>query len=206
LVVAPRERRGQREEVDAVEVGPGHAGGLGVRDRFGSLDLLFLNAGIVRAAPVEAVDEATYDDVFVVNTKSAFFTLQKVLPLLVEGASVVFTVGIAVTHGGAGGSITAASRGAPLAMMPSLAIELAPRRIRVNTVSPGAVDTPLWGKLGMPPEMVQSAVEATRAKFPLERFGTAVEVAEVVAFLASDAARYVTGQDIVVGGGIGVGL
>jgi hypothetical protein len=127
--------------------------------------------------------------------------LQKVLPLLVEGASVVFTVGIAVTHGGAGGSITAASRGALLAMMPSLAIELAPRRIRVNTVSPGAVDTPLWGKLGMPPEMVQSAVEATRAKIPLERFGTAVEVAEVVAFLASDAARYVTGQDIVVGGG-----
>jgi NAD(P)-dependent dehydrogenase (short-subunit alcohol dehydrogenase family) len=86
-------------------------------------------------------------------------------------------------------------------MLPSLALELAPRRIRVNTVSPGATETPLLDKLGIP----QSGRDAMRAKIPFERFGTSQEVAEVVAFLASDAAGYVTGQDVTVAGGYGLG-
>lgn len=176
-----------------------------VRGRFSSLSALFLNAGVSRPAPVEAVDEATFDDVFSVNTKGQFFTLQKTLPLLADGASVVFTVGIGVIRGVVGGSVTAASRGALLAMVPSLALELAPRRIRVNAVSPGAIETPIWSKSGMPPEMLASVTESTASRIPFGRLGDAREVAEVVAFLASDAAGYVTGQNIVVGGGIGVG-
>ncbi|MFD7288282.1 SDR family NAD(P)-dependent oxidoreductase [Streptomyces sp. NPDC059863] len=86
-------------------------------------------------------------------------------------------------------------------MMPSLALELAPRRIRVNSVSPGATDTPLLDKLGV----TQSGRDAMRAKIPFERFGSSREVAEVVAFLASDAAGYLTGQDVTMAGGYGLG-
>jgi NAD(P)-dependent dehydrogenase (short-subunit alcohol dehydrogenase family) len=173
-----------------------------VRTRFGRLTTLFLNAGISRSAPVLSVDEATYDEVFAINTKGQFFTLQKTLPLLADGASVVFTVGVGVTRGRPGGSVTAGSRGALLAMVPSLAAELAPRRIRVNAVSPGAIQTPIWAKSGASPEILSQTMESMSARIPFGRLGTAREVAEVVGFLASDGARYVTGQNIVVGGGI----
>ncbi|MCZ9347698.1 SDR family oxidoreductase [Streptomyces sp. TRM76130] len=144
-----------------------------------------------------------FDEVFAVNTRGQCFTLQKSLPLLAEGGSVVSTVGIGATCGVTGGSVTAASRGALLAMVPSPAGELAPRRIRVNAVSPGAVDTPIWSKSGMPPEILAQVTEAIAARVLFGRPGTAREVAETVAFLTYDAA-YVTGQNLVVGGGIGV--
>lgn len=172
----------------------------------GSLDLLFLNAGIARFMPVEAFDEQAYDDIFAVNTKGQFFTLQKALPLVVDGGAVVITTGIAVRRGSAGGSVTAASRGALLSMVPSLAVELAPRGIRVNAVSPGAIETPLWSKFGMSTDVLDTVTEATRAKIPFQRLGDASEVAEVVAFLASRASGYVTGQEIAVAGGLGVGV
>jgi NAD(P)-dependent dehydrogenase (short-subunit alcohol dehydrogenase family) len=95
---------------------------------------------------------------------------------------------------------TGATRGALLAMLPSLALELTPGRIRVNAVSPGATETPLFDKLGVP----RSGRDAMRASIPSERFGPSQEIAEVVAFLASDAASYVTGQDVVVAGGYGL--
>jgi NAD(P)-dependent dehydrogenase (short-subunit alcohol dehydrogenase family) len=174
-----------------------------IRERFGTLDVVFLNAGIIRPQPVGAFDEATFDDLVDVNFKGQFFTLQKTLPLLNDGSSVIFTVGIGATRGISGGSVTAATRGALLSLVPSLALELAPRRIRVNAVSPGPVDTGIWAKSGFPPEALEEAGDASR--IPLGRFGTSEEIAEVVAFLASDAAAYVTGENIVVGGGTGIG-
>ncbi|GAA0388677.1 SDR family oxidoreductase [Microbispora corallina] len=176
-----------------------------IRERFGALDVLFLNAGIIRSLPVGAFDEAAFDDLVEVNFKGQFFTLQKTLPLLRDGGSVIFTVGIGATRGMAGGSVTAATRGALLSLVPSLALELAPRRIRVNAVSPGAVDTGIWAKAGLPPEAHEKAVNVIVSRVPLGRFGTSEEIAEVVAFLASDAAGYVTGQNIVISGGAGIG-
>ncbi|MEU1746742.1 SDR family oxidoreductase [Micromonospora arida] len=172
-----------------------------VSDRLGSLDLLFLNAGIFRPAPVADVTEASFDEQADVNFKGQYFTLQKALPLMNDGGSIVLTVGVGARRGSPGATVGAATRGALLAMLPSLALELAPRRIRVNAVSPGATETPLFDKLAVP----QSGRDAMRARIPFERFGSSQEVAEVVAFLASAAAGYVTGQDIVVAGGYGLG-
>ncbi|MFJ8933889.1 SDR family oxidoreductase [Streptomyces sp. NPDC102364] len=167
-----------------------------VRREFGSLDLLFLNAGISRPGPIESTDEDTFDALFDINVKGNFFTLQKALPLLSEGASVVFTVGAGE---GIGAAMTAA-KGALLPLVRSLALELAPRRIRVNAVSPGLIDTPAYGKLGVSREMVDAWGEGV----PLGRVGTPSDVAETVAFLASDAAGYITGENLAVSGGIGV--
>ncbi|MFD4415246.1 SDR family NAD(P)-dependent oxidoreductase [Streptomyces sp. NPDC058476] len=166
------------------------------RRQFGSLDLLFLNAGISRPGPIESTDEAAFDALFDINVKGTFFTLQKALPLLNEGASVVFTVGAAE---GAGAAMTAA-KGALLPLMRSLALELAPRRIRVNAVSPGLIDTPAYSKMGVSQELIDSWAEV----IPLGRVGAPTDIAEAVAFLASDAAGYLTGDNLTVSGGIGV--
>lgn len=172
-----------------------------VSERFGSLDLLFLNAGVFRPAPVADVTEEAFDEQVDINFKGQYFTLQKALPLIADGGAVVITVGIGARRGSPGATLGAATRGALLAMLPSLALELAPRRIRVNAVSPGAIETPLFDKLGVP----EAERNAMRANIPFQRFGSGREVAEVVAFLASDAAGYVTGQDVVVAGGYGLG-
>lgn len=166
------------------------------REHLGSLDLLYLNAGISRPGPIESTDEAAFDALFDINVKGNFFTLQKALPLLNEGASVVFTIGAGE---GLGAAMTAA-KGALLPLMRSLALELAPRRIRVNAVSPGLIDTPVYSKLGISRDTVASWGEGV----PLGRVGAAADVAEAVAFLASDSASYITGDNLIVSGGIGV--
>jgi len=172
-----------------------------VREQFEALDVLFLNAGMVHGMPIEAYDEATVDDLLAVNFKGQFFTLQKSLPLLRDGASIILTVGIGATRGVGAGSAAAASKGALLALVPSLALELAPRQIRVNAVSPGAIATPIWSKLGTSAEAAETALAG---QIPLGRLGTSEEIAELVAFLASPAAAYLTGENIVVAGGSGL--
>ncbi|MCG7524218.1 SDR family oxidoreductase [Streptomyces sp. OfavH-34-F] len=167
------------------------------RRHLGSLDLLYLNAGLPRPGlSIESTDEATYDALFNINVKGNFFALQKALPLLNEGASVVLTVGAAE---GLGAAMTAA-KAALLPLVRSLAIELAPRRIRVNAVSPGMVNTPAYSKMGISPDTVASWGEG----IPLGRVGAPRDVAEAVAFLASDAASYITGDNLLVSGGVGV--
>ena len=166
------------------------------RRRFGALDLLFLNAGISRPGPIESTDEAAFDALFDINVKGNFFTLQKALPLLNDGASVVFTVGAGE---GLGPAMTAA-KGALLPLVRSLALELAPRRIRVNAVSPGLINTPAYSKLGISQEMIESWAQ----NIPHGRVGVPADIAEAVAFLASDAAGYITGDNLSVSGGVGV--
>lgn len=167
------------------------------REHLGSLDLLYLNAGLPRPGlSIESTDEAAFDALFDINVKGNFFTLQKALPLLNEGASVVFTVGAGE---GLGAAMTAA-KGALLPLVRSLAIELAPRGIRVNAVSPGMVNTPAYSKMGIPADAIASWGESV----PLGRVGAPADIAEAVAFLASDGAGYITGDNLIVSGGIGV--
>ncbi|WP_410597253.1 SDR family NAD(P)-dependent oxidoreductase [Amycolatopsis sp. lyj-23] len=165
------------------------------REHLGTLDVLFLNAGISRPGPIESTDEDAFDALFDINVKGNFFTLKTALPIMNEEASVVFTVGAGE---GLGAAMTAA-KGALLPLMRSLALELAPRRIRVNAVSPG-LSTPAYAKMGIPQEVVDSWAR----DIPLGRVGAPADIAEAVAFLASDAAAHITGNNIAVSGGIGI--
>jgi NAD(P)-dependent dehydrogenase (short-subunit alcohol dehydrogenase family) len=177
-----------------------------IRARYGKLNALFLNAGVGPMQPVEAVDEASFDDTFAVNVKGQFFTLQKVLPLLRDAASVVLMTAQGVRIGTPSYSVPTATRGAMLAMVAPLAVELAPRRIRVNAVSPAAIETPALEKLGLPPDQLASLGKWIAGRVLVGRTGTADDVARMVAFLISPASGFITGACIPIDGGMSVSM
>lgn len=172
-----------------------------VKERFGSLDILFINAGVASFAPVEQVSEAQFDEIMDVNFKGAFFTLQKCLPILKEGASVINLSSINAYTGMPNTAIYAASKAALNSLTRTAAYELAPRKIRVNSVNPGPVNTPLFGKLGMPEETIKEFATAMQSRIPLKRFGEPDDIANLVAFLASDDASFITGAEYNIDGG-----
>jgi NAD(P)-dependent dehydrogenase (short-subunit alcohol dehydrogenase family) len=173
-----------------------------LRQRFGKIDFAYLNAGVSRMLPIEETDEAFFDEHFGVNVKGQFFTLQKILPLFSNGGSVLFTTSVGAVRGLPNYSVALATKGATASLVPALAAELAPRGIRVNAIRPGPIDTAAFDKLGLPAEALAGVREMTAQRVPLKRFGTAEEVADVAAFLASAAARYITGTTIDVDGGM----
>jgi NAD(P)-dependent dehydrogenase (short-subunit alcohol dehydrogenase family) len=175
-----------------------------VARRFGQLDILFLNAGIAQLAPFEAVSEAFYDEHMNVNVKGVVFTLQKLLPYLASGSSVIVNTSVADQKGVAMMSIYSATKGAVAALVRSLAVELAPRGIRVNSLCPATILTPIQAKFGLSPEVASASAAHYVARIPLGRFGEAEEVAQVVLFLAGSAASYITGAEIPVDGGLSI--
>jgi len=175
-----------------------------IESRFGRLDALFLNAGVGPMQPIEAVSEAAYDDNFAVNVKGQFFTLQKVLPLMHEGGALVRMSALGIHLGVANYSVATATRGAMMALVAPLAVELAPRRIRVNAILPGAIETPAFAKLGLSPEQIGALDQWIRPRLLVGRPGTSQDVAQVVAFLVSPAAAYINGACIPVDGGMAV--
>jgi NAD(P)-dependent dehydrogenase (short-subunit alcohol dehydrogenase family) len=168
------------------------------------LDVLFLNAGIAQFAPIDQNPEELFDNMFGVNVKGLYFTLQKLLTHLADGASVVLTSSVVSTGAMANGSVYAATKAAVTSIGRAAAIELAPRKIRVNIVSPGPIDTPIFGKTGMSEEMIQGFKGMMTTASPLGRLGTSEEIAHAVLFLSSPEASYITGTDLLVDGGVGL--
>jgi NAD(P)-dependent dehydrogenase (short-subunit alcohol dehydrogenase family) len=166
-----------------------------VRDRFGRLDVVFANAGVATFGPLAEVTEAEYDRVMGINVKGVYFTLQKLAPLLADDAAVVINASWTLHRGMTGGSLYAATKAAVHNLARTLAAELAP--VRVNSVSPGYIATPMFHA-----NVAVEAQPAVRAAIPLNRFGTAEDVANAVTFLASPEASYITGQDLVIDGGL----
>jgi NAD(P)-dependent dehydrogenase (short-subunit alcohol dehydrogenase family) len=172
-----------------------------IKEQFGALDVLFANAGIGDNGPVESVTEEDFDRVFAVNVKGVFFTVQKALPLLRKGASVILNSSIAPHTGRPGLSLYAASKAAVRTLARNFSAELASRGIRVNVVSPGPIDTPIWER-ARDPEIARALKKTVEAGIPLGRMGTAEEVASAVVFLASDDSSFMLGSEITVDGGV----
>lgn len=166
------------------------------------IDILVLNAGITPFGPLGTWDADKVDQVFGINVRGPWLTVQALTEHLNEGASIVNIGSIAGARGGAATGVYGATKAALALMTKALVPTLADRRIRVNTVSPGPVETPAWGKTGLPDEMIAKVKEDRAAANPLKRYGRPEEVAEVIAFLSSDAASYVNGTELFVDGGL----
>lgn len=171
-------------------------------ERFGKVDILFVNAGIAKFAPLEQSDEAFFDEIVNINFKGSYFTVKYALPFLNDGASIIFTTTVATKVGMAGASVYAASKSAIHSLVRIFAAELVGRGMRVNSVSPGPIETPIFDRLGMPADQTADAKAGMAAGVPMKRLGTAAEVAQAVAFLASAESSYITGVDLDVDGGM----
>jgi NAD(P)-dependent dehydrogenase (short-subunit alcohol dehydrogenase family) len=169
------------------------------------IDLLFINVGVASLDPFAEVTEASYDHVFDVNAKGAFFTAQRLAPRIRDGGALVFTTSIANAGGFPGMTIYAGSKAALRAFTQGLAAELLPRRIRVNAVSPGFIKTPTMGVAGITDELRAGFEHEGNAVTPMRRIGTPEEVAAAVLFLAFDA-TFTTGVELAIDGGLGQNL
>lgn len=172
-----------------------------VKDRFGQLDVAFLNAGVSVWRPIEEWTEEMFDRLFDVNVKGPYFLLQSLLQVFANPASVVLTTSISAHAGADRSSVYAATKAAFLNMSKTLSTELLGRGIRINAVSPGPVETPLYDKLGIPGAYREQINKDIVATIPLGRFGTSEEVAKAVLYLASDESRWTVGSEIVLDGG-----
>lgn len=165
------------------------------------LDILFVNAGIGSFEPLEGVTEEGYDAILDTNLKGPLFLLQGLQPLLRDGASVIFLSSVVANLPSPLMFPYSASKAGLNALMLSAASALAPRKIRVNSVNPGPIDTPIFGKTGIPEDQVAGMKHQMAERVPLKRLGTAEEVGALVAFLASDAAGFITGAQFDINGG-----
>jgi NAD(P)-dependent dehydrogenase (short-subunit alcohol dehydrogenase family) len=170
--------------------------------KFGNIDVLHINAAMVKLSSIEATSEGFFNEMMNVNFKGAFFSLQKAIPFLNNNSSVIFTTSYFNGIGFAGSSLLSAGKAALRSLARVASAELLDRGIRVNAISPGAIETPVWGKLGLPADVLKAAGEAITNQIPLRRFGQPQEIAKTVLFLASQDSSYIIGHEICVDGGL----
>ena len=172
-----------------------------IKEAFGSLDILFANAGAALGTPLATTDEATYHKIMDVNVKGVFFTVQAMLPLMREGGSIVLNTSWLNQVGTPGRAILSASKGAVRSFARTMSAELLDRKIRVNAVSPGSIETPIHRGKNQSEEEFRAYADRVGAQVPLGRMGRPEEIAAAVLFLASEASSYILGAEIVVDGG-----
>lgn len=175
-----------------------------VAEQFAKVDILFVNAGIFKPAPVGQISEELFDEQMGINFKGAVFTIEKFLPILNDGASIINLSSVNAYTGMPNTAVYAASKAAMNSYTRTAATELAPRGIRINAVNPGPVVTPIFEKTGLPEEQLNGFATAMQNRVPLKRFGQPEDVANLVAFLASDAASFITGSEYNIDGGINI--
>jgi NAD(P)-dependent dehydrogenase (short-subunit alcohol dehydrogenase family) len=172
-----------------------------IRAQHGRIDILFVNAGVAHFAPIERVEEDFFDREFDVNVRGAYFVIKHAVSIMPDGGAIILTASTSASSGMPAMSVYAATKAALRSFGRSLAAELAPRNIRVNTLSPGPIRTPIFGKTGLNQEQIDGFIEGIKTRVPLGRIGNPEEVAATALYLAADA-TYMTGGEIVVGGGL----
>jgi NAD(P)-dependent dehydrogenase (short-subunit alcohol dehydrogenase family) len=175
-----------------------------VEELAGHIDILFANAGIARYAPVTAIDEYFYDETFDINVKGVFFTIQKLLPVMNDGGAIIMNSSVVASIGMLNSNIYAASKAAVRSLAKTLSNELLSRNIRVNTISPGPINTPLYSpdKMGMTSGQIEQLAQNILHNTPMKRFGSPEEIAKVAVFLASADSSFIIGEEIIVDGGM----
>jgi NAD(P)-dependent dehydrogenase (short-subunit alcohol dehydrogenase family) len=172
-----------------------------IRKEKGNIDIVFANAGVARYAPLGAITEDFFDSIFDINVKGVLFTVQKSLPLLRDGGSIILNASIVASKGLSSNSVYSATKAAVRSFARTWTTDLKDRRIRVNAISPGPIDTPGLSELLASSETGEQRKKMISTTVPLGRFGRPEEIAKAVVFLASDDASYITGVELFVDGG-----
>jgi len=173
-----------------------------VKQQQGRLDVLFANAGVVAFAPLGSISEEHFDKIFNINVKGVLFTVQKALPLFRDGGSIILNASVAASIGAEAVSVYSASKAAVRSFARCWTTDLKHHKIRVNVLSPGPIETPIFNRAGLTREQADKFRAAAVAAAPLGRIGTADEVAKAAVFLASDDSSYVAGIELFVDGGV----
>jgi NAD(P)-dependent dehydrogenase (short-subunit alcohol dehydrogenase family) len=173
-----------------------------IKAKAGAVDVLFVNAGIARFLPIESVTPQLFDEQFNINVRGAYFTIQQILPLMSTGGSIVLTTSVAADLGLATTSIYSATKAALSSLARTLANELAVRGIRVNEISPGPIETPIFGKMGVSADQADQMKGMMQSMVPLKRLGSADEVAQAALFLASADSSFLLGAKVRIDGGL----
>jgi NAD(P)-dependent dehydrogenase (short-subunit alcohol dehydrogenase family) len=173
-----------------------------VKEQKGRIDILFANAGVGELVPLGAITEAHFDKTFGINVKGLLFTVQKALPLFQEGGSIILNASIAASKGVEASSVYNATKAAIRSFARTWTVELKHRKIRVNAISPGPIDTPGFNGLAQTEEQIEQFKTSIVSSVPMGRMGSPDEIAKAVSFLASDDSSYVTGIELFVDGGM----
>jgi len=174
-----------------------------IKAQIGNVDVIVVNAGVAAVRPLAQVDEAHYDQIMNINVKGAYFTVQKALPVLNDGAAIVLVASVASVTGTPGLSVYSASKAALRSLARTFSAELVDRGIRVNAISPGPIETPIFGKMELPPEVAEEMGESILSKVPMKRMGKPEEMASAILFLACSDSSYVLGAELFADGGLG---
>ncbi len=173
-----------------------------IGEKYGHIDILFANAGVAFFAPLDIIDERFVDHQFDINFKGVLFSVQKALPFLRKGGSILLNTSVVNSKGMPNTSVYAATKAAVRSLARTLAAELTPQGIRVNAIAPGPISTPIYDKMGMPQEQLDQFGQQIMSSVPLQRFGSADELARAALFLASEDSSYILGTELVVDGGM----